>query len=427
MKLKIKMIFLCSMIFISSVKIYAKTEIKLEDIENHWAKEEIMYLLGNEVVSGYEDNTFRPNQTIRISEFLKILIELADYPLVVEEKLWPDSYIATAKKVKLIAEDEFEDFSKNITRYEAVRILGKYLEIEDLKMAPNTFQDLDKQYKNEVLKLVSIHIVNGYSDNTFRGENFVTRAEACKMIKNAYEAKQRLFQTRRYPITSQNSNLKIVTETETTEGTKIEMRNQFEIKNQRLYFYDSGRYAKWNAQTLNQEYISDKKVIEVIEALVDNDSYTEVSFIPDKYIINSLNISYGRTANSLLQGAYYFQIKFYENAYYDVATSKDEESFMKDAIIKIKLGKLWEQPLELDSEVVMSERNRIKLEKIIEILFGEKYKQEIMQYILEKRREAGNISNSEFPKIAEVKKFGKYTINLWCMENQECEIFIQKF
>ena len=422
MRFKIIFIILCSIFLVSTV-VYAKTEIKFEDIENHWAKEEINYLIQNEVVNGYDDYTFRPNQTVRISEFLKILIELGNYPLEIKKTIWPDAYIATAKKQNLIQEDEFDDFSRNITRYEVVNILGRYLELEDLKVAKNSFLDLENKYKNQVLKLVSLKIMNGYSDNTFRGEKFVTRAEVCKMVKNAYEAKQKLFRNRKYEITSENTNLKNLEK----KNERLENRNCYEIKANRLYFYDSGRYGNLNAQTLNQEYISDKKVISIIEALVDNDSYTEVSFIPDKYIVNSLNISYGRTANSLLQGAYYFQIKFYENAYYDVAKSKNEEIFMKDAMIKIKLGKLWEQLTELDSKEVMSERNQIKLEKVIGVLFGEEYKKEIMQYIIEKRIEAGSISNSDIPKILEVKKFGKYKINIWCMENQELEIFIQKF
>lgn len=402
--------------------------IEFTDVQSHWAINEINFLVRNEVINGYKDNTFRPNQYISVSEFLKILVSISDYSLVVKDKLWPDSYIETAKVNGLIEDDEFSDYSAYISRYDVVKILCRYIETDDLKKAKNLFEDLNgdvnQDLKNDVLRLANLEIVNGYSDNTFRGENLVTRAEACKMIKKSYETKQKLFENREYKITSKNSNLKEVALEEAILDNEIERRNKYEIKNNRLYFYDTGRYANLNAQTVNKEYVSEEKVIEIIKALVDNDSYTEVSFIPDKYIINSVNISYGRTSNSLLQGAEYFQIKFYENSHYDVSASKQEEDFMENAIIKIKLGKMWEQLSDLDKDEKVSERNKIKLEKVFGIIFGERYKADVMQYILEKRIEAGKIENSETPKIAEVKKFGKYTINVWCLENQNIEIFI---
>ena len=95
-------IFLCRYIFLIMLgltsNVFAGNTEVLLDVHNHWAEKEITYLCNNEVINGYEDGTFRPNQTIRLTEFLKVLIELSDYPLEIEEKLWPDSYLSTAKK-----------------------------------------------------------------------------------------------------------------------------------------------------------------------------------------------------------------------------------------------------------------------------------------------------------------------------------------
>ena len=46
---------------------------------------------------------------------------------------------------------------------------------------------------------------------------------------------------------------------------------------------------------------------------------------------------------------------------------------------------------------------------------------------MQKRIQAGKLANGKEAKIVEVKQFGKYLINVWCTQNQELEIFIQKF
>jgi len=45
----------------------------LADIENHWAKEEIMFLVKRKIMEGYPDNSFRPDQYITRGELASIL------------------------------------------------------------------------------------------------------------------------------------------------------------------------------------------------------------------------------------------------------------------------------------------------------------------------------------------------------------------
>src|SRR6056297_2127961 len=46
------------------------------DIENHWAKNDILSLAEDDLVSGYEDNTFRPSRNIKRDEFIVIVMRL---------------------------------------------------------------------------------------------------------------------------------------------------------------------------------------------------------------------------------------------------------------------------------------------------------------------------------------------------------------
>lgn len=44
------------------------------DVSGHWAESEIEYAVSNNMVNGYKDNTFKPNNTVSRAEFLKMLI-----------------------------------------------------------------------------------------------------------------------------------------------------------------------------------------------------------------------------------------------------------------------------------------------------------------------------------------------------------------
>mgnify|MGYP003314644542 CR=1 FL=1 len=57
---------------------------------------------------------------------------MADYKLVTEGNQWPDWYILTATKNMLIEEGQFENYSLPITRSEASKIIGNYINIEDI-------------------------------------------------------------------------------------------------------------------------------------------------------------------------------------------------------------------------------------------------------------------------------------------------------
>ena len=46
---------------------------QVSDIENHWAKTDIIYLMERGVMEGYSDGTFKPDKNITRAEFLKMV------------------------------------------------------------------------------------------------------------------------------------------------------------------------------------------------------------------------------------------------------------------------------------------------------------------------------------------------------------------
>lgn len=51
-------------------------EVKLTDISGHWAEAAMKYLAENGVITGYEDNTFRPNKSISRAETVTMLLRV---------------------------------------------------------------------------------------------------------------------------------------------------------------------------------------------------------------------------------------------------------------------------------------------------------------------------------------------------------------
>lgn len=67
---KLLLIFLVLMILIPNG---AMAIAQSNDIEGSWAKNEINYLYEKEIVSGYPDGSFRPNNFISKAEFYRII------------------------------------------------------------------------------------------------------------------------------------------------------------------------------------------------------------------------------------------------------------------------------------------------------------------------------------------------------------------
>lgn len=113
------------------------------DIEDHLYRGAIESILEQGIVKGYEDQTFRPDNSINRAEFLKILIE-SRFPV---ESQTRDSINPFC----------FEDLKESIEWYSGYVCLAK-----------------DKK------------IINGYPDQTFRPSEFINRAEAAKILYQVY-------------------------------------------------------------------------------------------------------------------------------------------------------------------------------------------------------------------------------------------------
>ncbi|MFC1810312.1 S-layer homology domain-containing protein [Patescibacteria group bacterium] len=147
MKIKASKILILSAIFSLLVAIPAANASTFIDVPyTHPQSDAISFLQSNEVVQGYEDNTFRPDNLINRVEYLKIVIEGTNVPLDsdnptgfsdVDENQWYIPYIRKAKDegwIQGYPDGTFRPLNP-INKVEALKILGEVQQWDMLALA----------------------------------------------------------------------------------------------------------------------------------------------------------------------------------------------------------------------------------------------------------------------------------------------------
>lgn len=151
-------------------------------------------------ISGYEDGTFRPDNTITRAEAAAIIARCsADFDenkmyasdfTDVSNNEWYANYVGYAAEKGYISgyEDGTFKADRNITRGELAVILGKYGSFVGDGICTE-FSDVPNNYyaTGYIKALYDENIVSGYEDGTFKPDNSVTRAEAVTMMNKVLD------------------------------------------------------------------------------------------------------------------------------------------------------------------------------------------------------------------------------------------------
>ncbi len=167
------------------------------DTDKHWAKEFVELLTDKGIVAGSDDGTFRPDDAILADEFIKMTVSALGYEIVPGTSYWAEPYLAKAKELGLIYDDEATVFNRPASRAEIVRIAVRALGLDPVSEAArpalieqiSDYYDIQNEYKEYVLAAYNSHLINGYGDNSFGPERTMTRAEACVVITRMLKIK----------------------------------------------------------------------------------------------------------------------------------------------------------------------------------------------------------------------------------------------
>ena len=170
----------------------------LNDIKDHWAESYINNLVKKGGISGYEDGSFKPDNTITRAEFTKIIVGVFEISGDTETKYsdvsddtWYSEYVKKASASGIInGSDGMFLPNNNITRQDAALIIYRVLKLKNIEMnSGKSFSDdseISEYAKDAVSKMAVIGVINGY-DGKFMPKNNITRAEAVTMIARALD------------------------------------------------------------------------------------------------------------------------------------------------------------------------------------------------------------------------------------------------
>lgn len=185
-------------------KMGGRFEIKLKDVQGHWAEDSMvaMNMLG--VINGYPDYNFRPNQSVKQAEAIAMIIRMiglegqvgtVTIPEIVYTNRhideWAKPYLALALQKGIITADEIGDYenSREAMRYQiaiwVARALG--LEGQALAAANQALPFTDAQgvpawARGYVAVITSQGIMVGYPDHVFHPNKGVKRAEMAILL-----------------------------------------------------------------------------------------------------------------------------------------------------------------------------------------------------------------------------------------------------
>lgn len=167
--------------------------------KDFWGYNAIVEMSARSAINGYEDGTFRPNQTITRAEFVKILTSLAGLDVAdaefedVKSDSWYAPFVGAAAKAGLVAGDGSRfNPDQPITRQDTAVIVYRLLsgKNSDLFKDKKIFADDDSiaEYaRDAVAFLGGAGVVNGTDGGNFNPTGNLTRAEAAQLLFNASE------------------------------------------------------------------------------------------------------------------------------------------------------------------------------------------------------------------------------------------------
>ncbi len=172
-------------------------ELQLIDIAGHWACDNINKLVALGAINGYPDGSFKPDNNITRAEFVTVIVkafqlENKDGKIFGDTAVhWAKDYIATAAIHGIVTGCDDNTFRPDdlLTREQMaamiIRAAKLTQEVGELRFTDSS--NISGWARNSLVTAVKNGIINGYPDNTIRPQGLATRAEAVTVIVNALD------------------------------------------------------------------------------------------------------------------------------------------------------------------------------------------------------------------------------------------------
>lgn len=174
-------------------------EMVFSDISGHWAEKAIYLMSERNIVTGYDDNTFKPDKFVTRAEFAKILVNVFGFKAKsqvnfedINETDWFYPYVKVAATNNIVLGYEGKFYPNDeISRQDAVVMLYRCIE-NKMVFSNNTYQfkdfdEIDEYARVAINDLAFAGIISGKGANKFAPKDSATRAEALILIAGAID------------------------------------------------------------------------------------------------------------------------------------------------------------------------------------------------------------------------------------------------
>jgi hypothetical protein len=184
------------MAFADSEDLTVNQDSRFPDIAGHWAANQINKWIDLGLIKGYNDGTFKPDNNITRAEFMTLVngafqyTEKADIDFSdVAEDAWYAEAVQKAKAAGYISgyPDNTMRPDNPISREEAAAIIKGITHVEGNPEGKTSFTDQGSLSwsKDAVVAVSETEIMNGYPDGNFKPQNLIKRAEAVVALDTA--------------------------------------------------------------------------------------------------------------------------------------------------------------------------------------------------------------------------------------------------
>ncbi|MDP5275295.1 fibronectin type III domain-containing protein [Chengkuizengella axinellae] len=193
----------------NSIYTLISNEVSFKDVQSHWAKEAVNDMGSRMIISGVGNNMFKPDEEITRAEFAAIIVrglglklEKGATPFTdVKSTAWYNDVIHTAYSYQLIKGYEDGTFRPNekVTREQAMVIIAKAMELTELKekLPSKTIEEQLGSYedanqasewaKKSLADVLQAGIITGKNELELAPKVNITRAEVAIMIQRLLE------------------------------------------------------------------------------------------------------------------------------------------------------------------------------------------------------------------------------------------------
>lgn len=160
---------------------------------SHWAYVSIKNLCDRQIITGFEDNSFRPDKSLTRAETVTLLCRTFNIDTVSGEAAFDDvknadwfaEYINAAHKAGFInGEGALFNPNEKITRQDLCVMIYRFAQGR-IKNGSSNYADVAEisgYASTAVAALSEAKIINGFEDNTFRPLSNATRAQVAQML-----------------------------------------------------------------------------------------------------------------------------------------------------------------------------------------------------------------------------------------------------